>query len=567
MSARSLHIHDGSNSLATLNRVALLARTVRHLRWDQTMWRLWYKAYKAPIDARPAPSLRTPLGKWGTPLPRRCSLVGENTFRFLNHVGAVETAPDWNNPTQEKLWLYNLHYFDDLNAEGAGDRVAWHRDLIMRWLADNPPGLGNGWEPYPTSLRIVNWIKWLLAGNRPQARCVDSLSVQVRWVRTRLEYHLLGNHLFANAKALVFAGAFFEGSEADEWARKGMIIVHQELVEQVLDDGGHFERSPMYHLIILEDLLDLINLCRAYGLSVPENWREAATKMLAWSTEMQHPDGDLPFFNDAAIGVAPRPEDASDYARRLGFSSAMRPPEVTAIKLFQPSGYAKLSNSSCTAFYDVGPVGPDYLPAHAHADTLSIEASVHAQRVLVNSGTSVYGTGPERHRQRSTAAHNTIEIDGENSSEVWAGFRVARRARPRDVHVSLESGAVSAWHDGYCRLSGRPCHHRTVSLDDRVLRVQDRVIGAQTHSLIGRFHLHPNVRVQHVDRQEGGTRLTLTQRGDCARPMALIVAGPASVSVEQSSFHPEFGLSMQAECVVFSYHGSLPCEVTTELRW
>ena len=83
------------------------------------------------------------------------------------------------------------------------------------------------------------------------------------------------------------------------------------------------------------------------------------------------------------------------------------------------------------ALLDVAPVGPDYLPGHAHADTLSFELSLFGQRVLVNSGTSQYEAGPERSRQRGTAAHNTVIVDGHDSSEVWAGFRVARRASSR----------------------------------------------------------------------------------------------------------------------------------------
>ena len=84
--------------------------------------------------------------------------------------------------------------------------------------------------------------------------------MQVRFLRKRLEIHLLGNHLFANAKALVFAGLYFTGNEADEWLGKGLAILEREVPEQVLRDGGHFERSPMHHGIILEDLLDLLNV-------------------------------------------------------------------------------------------------------------------------------------------------------------------------------------------------------------------------------------------------------------------------------------------------------------------
>src|SRR6185295_1096925 len=106
-------------------------------------------------------------------------------------------------------------------------------------------------------------------------------------------------------------------------------------------------------------------------------------------------------------------------------------------------------------------VGPSYQPGHAHADTLSFELSLHGRRVLVNSGTSEYGTGPERQRQRSTAAHNTVVIDGQDSSEVWGGFRVARRAHCQWLATSrTPAPSIEAVHDGYLRLPGRNTHRR-----------------------------------------------------------------------------------------------------------
>lgn len=80
--------------------------------------------------------------------------------------------------------------------------------LILRWVEENPPAVGNGWEPYPTSLRIVNWIKWAQAGNLLPESARQSLAIQVRWLSKRVEHHLLANHLFVNAKALAIAGMF-----------------------------------------------------------------------------------------------------------------------------------------------------------------------------------------------------------------------------------------------------------------------------------------------------------------------------------------------------------------------
>jgi uncharacterized heparinase superfamily protein len=187
---------------------------------------------------------------------------------------------------------------------------------MERWVAENPPGNGVGWEPYPISLRTVNWVKWVQAGNKPSEALLHSLVVQLRYLTQRLEVHLLGNHLLANAKALLFGGLFFEGAEADRWFAIGMKIIEEQLREQILDDGGHFERSPMYHSVILEDMLDLVNLYGVYGKSVNSQWGKIITKMLSWLSVMTHPDGDIAFFNDAAMGIAARPQVLARFARR-----------------------------------------------------------------------------------------------------------------------------------------------------------------------------------------------------------------------------------------------------------
>ena len=182
-------------------------------------------------------------------------MTGPRGFVFLNQPGQLDEI-GWDGPQREKLWRYNQHYFDDLNAIDAPTRRAWHTALVEDWVADNPPGHGIGWEPYPLSLRVVNWIKWSLAGTTLSPAALQSLAVQVRWLTDRLEIHLLGNHLFANAKALVFAGLFFQGKEADTWLKKGLRILERQVPEQILPDGGHFERSTMYHALALEDILD-----------------------------------------------------------------------------------------------------------------------------------------------------------------------------------------------------------------------------------------------------------------------------------------------------------------------
>ncbi|WP_453960826.1 heparinase II/III family protein [Amorphus suaedae] len=518
--------------------------TVRHLRPFQIYGRAWHRLHVPKPDIRPAPPLRVPSAKWRAPAARPASMRGPDEVVFLNVAGQIAGAADWDQPERDRLWRYNLHYFDDLNADGADARAAWHRRLIDRWAAENPPALGSGWEPYPLSLRIVNWCKWALAGHELDAGARESLAVQARFLRGRLEWHLLGNHLFANAKALVFAGMLFEGGEADGWLAKGLEILAREVPEQVLPDGGHFELSPMYHALILEDLLDLLNIAAAFPGVVPEaavaTWREASGRMRTWLAAMSHPDGQIAFFNDAALGIAPPPAALEAYAERLGLPPSPAPSD--GMTRLADSGYLRVAGPDYAAVLDVAPVGPDYLPGHAHADTLSFELSLHRRRVIVNSGTSLYGTGPERLRQRSTAAHSTVEVDGENSSEVWSGFRVARRARPIGLNVSGAAGAwsVTCAHTGYRRLPGGVTHLRDWRFGPRSLSVTDRLEGRYGDA-ISRFFLHPGVTAEADGR---GGRFVLQD----GQVVGWGVEG-GSVALVEATWHPEFGLSQPTLCL------------------
>ena len=547
--------------------------TIRYLQPIQIYGRLWFKFYRPRPDSRPAPARQPLLGEWAAPIERPAMMTGRCRFRFLNVEREVKHAEDWDDSSVEALWRYHLHYFDDLNAEAALDRADWHLEALRRWLTENSPGEGIGWDPYPTSLRIVNWIKWLqrpdiagrdgikAADRALYSDVVTSLAVQARWLRKRLEHHLLGNHLLANAKALVFAGCFFEGLEANRWRQRGERLLRRELEEQILPDGGHFERSPMYHAIVLEDLLDVANLARAYPGVIDKALVEAIKAklpaMLSFLAGVSHPDGEIAFFNDAAMGMSPTPKKILDYAQRLGiewFESR------DAIQHWPETGIVRLDAGDAVVLMDVGPVGPDYQPGHAHADTLSFELSVFGQRVLVNGGTSGYGKGLQRHAERSTAAHNTVEIDGENSSEVWGGFRVARRARVHDVEVGKTPDGklfVEAWHDGYARLKGRPIHRRRLELRSDRLTCID-IIDGGCEDAVAYFHCHPSVRVG------GDTDQTGVLLGESSKQITWAIDG-GNAAVLKDQWHPEFGRSEPSETLKVRLAESKQSKVT--LAW
>ncbi len=546
-------------------KLALYYHTLRYLKPGQIYWRLWYRLSRPRLDSSPRPDLRSVGGDWVATARRRQSLEDGDKFSFLNETGRISDL-GWDGPEREKLWRYNQHYFDDLNAADADARSDWHQALIKRWIYDNKQGQGTGWEPYPISLRIVNWVKYLLSGRSLDDMCLQSLAIQTRFLSQRIEWHILGNHLFANAKALVFAGLCFEGPEARKWLDLGLDIIVQELPEQVLPDGGNFERSPMYHAIFLEDLLDLINLASAYpgvvGNEQVDQWRATAIKMLNWLQAMCHPDGEITFFNDAAIGVAPSPAEIHAYAYRLGISSDQldKSSGTPTVSRFPDSGYIRLETLNAVAFLDVAPIGPDYLPGHAHADTLSFELSLFGERVLVNGGTSQYGSGPVRLNERGTKAHNTVAINGKNSSEVWSGFRVARRAYPRDLEVEQvdRSVFVNCAHDGYRRLPGQPVHKRSWQLCPRKLVVQDQVVG-EFETAVAHFHFHPDIKVIAIDHRTYLLRLP----GSGQEIQLFFLNGAASI--EQGFFAPEFGIRLKSQCLAVRFVSDN--DIAVEISW
>ncbi len=463
-------------------KVGRFYRTVRHLRPVQVANRL---IRRVPVPAvRPRPPLR----------PRASPLLEPADF----------TPADLVRPS--RLRAYTLHYQHCVSEEAA-----------LRWIEENPPGKGPGWEPYPLSRRIVNWIKHL---KHLPAGVLQSLAAQADYLHRRLEYHLLANHLLVNAKALAFAGTIFDH---DAWLRTGVEILEREVKEQILEDGGHYERSPMYHALILEDLLDLVNLGRAYPGLMPD-WSSTASRMLSWLEQMTHPDGEISFFNDAACGVAPPLQTLTEYAQRLGITADRVP--------LSDSGYVRLANRETIVFFDAAPIGPDYQPGHAHADTLSFELSHRCARILVNSGTSTYEDSAERKYQRSTRAHNTVVIDGRNSSEVWSVFRVGARARPTEIRTNRATW-VEAAHDGY-----RPViHRRRVELRDSDVLIYDSIAGGGSHRVDIFFHLFPGVDQECIILDPRFTR-----------------------ALERTTFHPQFDTAVPNQTV----HGitNTACSVT-----
>ena len=513
-----------------LKKYFLYFHTCRHLKTRQILWRIYLKLHKIHWRKQAAPPSCIPIGHWVPPIAVGRILAGENEFTFLHETHRCQMPADWNHPERSKLYLYNLHYFDWLRQP---DLPPATKNLWMeRWTEENPPIAGNGWEPYPISLRVVNWIKWGLQEPLSE-KILDSLALQLRILEQQIEYHLLANHLLANAKALIFGGLFFASPEGGRWYELGIDIYRQELPEQILRDGGHIERSPMYHAIILEDILDIINLFYAMkgkSRQLPLDFDRIACRMLHWLQVMTMPDGDITFFNDAAFGIAPRLESLIAYANRLGLNYHCS--ELPAVCQLADSGYCRVACGPWLLWTDTAPLGPDYQPGHAHADLLSFELCYRNKRLLVNSGTSCY-TGPDRQLERATSAHNTLTLAGQNSAEVWKDHRVARRGKI--VDCSIASQILTATHDGFLRQFG--ClHRRCWRWTPEAIFIEDRVSGASQLPVELYFHWHPDWQVE-----THGNSAVVLRHVDGTRCQIHFEKPPRRLEVRKSFYRCGFG--------------------------
>ncbi|MEA3409786.1 MAG: heparinase II/III-family protein, partial [Candidatus Eisenbacteria bacterium] len=208
--------------------------------------------------------------------------------------------------------------------------------------------------------------------------------------------------------------------------------------------------------------------------------------------------------------------------------------------------------------FDTGSPEPVYQPGHAHSEALSFELSRDGRRLFVNSGVSTYEPGPERLRQRGTAAHNTVRIDEEEQTEIWASHRCGRLSDI--IHSGRSEGGAFAAHDGYRFLPGRPQHYRKITMTDGSVEIIDKISGEGEHLLEWFFHIHPDATARVRDRIVELSR---------DRQLVATMNFPfgASAAVADGSWHPGFNTSVHNTLVRVVLRVSLPFEFHTTIDW
>ena len=562
-----------------MKQLGLYLRTLAHLRPSQVAYFLRRRILRQSGSIVRTSAAKIRFGVSMVPGVCVSSSTGDDrSFCFLRQSKSHQPGHvDWVSKDMPKLWRYNLHYFDYLH-----DR---HRSydskslLITDWIQHNPEGTEDAWEPYTASLRIVNWIKFFLAIGHSSFKerieglltdeWIESLYQQALWLEQNIEYHFLANHYLKNGVALFFAGVYFEGSDADRWLQKGLKILREELAEQFLADGGHFERSPMYHSICLVDYLDVLNLAQGSSAVIPcdmvNEFVGKVTKAVDFLNGICLPDGAIPLFNDSALGIAPTPYQISAYAERVIKYNVPAQSNRLMVRAYPSSGYYVWRQDDDMIIVDCGPIGAEYNPAHAHCDVLSYELAIDGRRVIVDSGVYDYEPSEERAYARSTEAHNTVMIDGEEQSEVWGVFRVARRAKPLSAHMeqtSHEAIQFEGAHDGYMRLSGRPIHTRRISYhyEEASWIITDVVEGNGTHRMESLVHIHPDFTIAQLS----PSSIRIEYDGNA---VAIIEASnTCHMRIERGCYFPEFGLSQKNCVLVFSYSAELPLQLSYRIQ-
>jgi uncharacterized heparinase superfamily protein len=545
----------------------LVLRTLRNLPVRQLLY-LVIRRVQQRLPARLPPSPREPVSARHAAIAEAVQIIGirdgarmraesvrRSKFAFVGATRRLESV-DWAQEYVSPLWTYNLHYFDYARDLAAAYRetadngyVDSFQNLVLSWISGCSPRSA-GWQPYPTSLRIVNWLySLLLLGDalprEVRARIAKSVVLQAAWLDRRLEHHLGANHLQVNYKALAIAGLYFEGGQACRWRERGFAGSWRAVTTQVLADGVHYERSPMYHAIALGDFLELVAFADAVGEAVPEEARTRVQEMVRAFGVLSRPDGTLHLFNDAANGIAPGRAELERMAKA-----------VLGVDMGTPVGRVALPEGGYWGWIDreqgmrlvldCGDPGPAHQPAHAHCDLLSFELDLGGRPVVVDSGVSGYAGDPLREYVRSTRAHNTVQVGRREQSEVWSVFRMGRHARV--TSAQLDQQGHFRFTGAYQLHDGSATHERTFDWDGSRLLVEDRVAGAEGEAVRSFIHLHPDLEVEyeadHLVVTGNGCRITIRVGGaDRVR------VGQGSEAGLEGWYCPRFGTALAAPVI------------------
>jgi len=462
------------------------------------------------------------------------------------------------------LWLFNFHYGEYLiylclkgRSEGREDIILKGRDIFKALgEAFDRPGIGR--SPYVLSLQMINRVvAWNIVGHKKNAMNAKAegwfyadLYRKYRFLEQHTERHLLANHYFENIKALlIFAMVFGE----EENVEKYLELLEAELREQILPDGMHYERSFMYHKLILEDLFRIVLASKdtPWEEKVKAEVYPVAKKMCIFLDKMEYGIPRTPLFNDAGDNVAKPAESLIKAALELGIidKSDLLKYQKKAEEgfAFPHAGYYRQNKGNFSIIVDAGEVGPSYNPGHHQNDCLSFELYTKNKPVFVNSGCESY-FGDFRTYARSTKAHNTFLMDDTEQSQCWGSHRVAKRMK--DVSLTMEKDGFVGKFTDYAGHTGK----RTIAFDGRCLEIKDECLNEGKHKVVSYLHLAPQFSIKKISESE----IHLIDSEKEIQPLRLTVEQGEMEVFEDTPkypYSPEFGIKRVVSVLKFSGEG------------
>ncbi|MFK7894213.1 MAG: heparinase II/III family protein [Myxococcota bacterium] len=560
------------SAIGLLGKLPTVLRTLRPLRREQALAQIHHALFGLPEPSRAegeAPSLLldTPKTAFLPPPAHVRALASPETparIQLLETAFDLGDRTDWETDAHGPLFAYHLHQHEYLRLEMFSPEARAAR--MLDWVKAHPKG--RGWDPHPISLRLLCWGKLMLTPgmlaleDRERDALLASMADQAETLAQGLEVRLQANHLLSNRLSVVWAGMLLDGRTSADWRGQAEGLM-AELAAQVRPDGGHEERSPMYHALILENVLDLLNVCRAAPQRAPigliDALSEAAARMLAALQFWTHPDGDIALFADSGFDVAAKPAALVDYATRLevpvgvpvevpvagGHDSLGKPATGARGRCLPQTGYVRVEDERWCLLASVAGPSPAHQPGHAHCDALSFELSLGAARLITDTGLFEYRPGVRRDQARATASHATLQLDEQEQAEVWSAHRIGGRPE-----VELLAFADTGFAEAECQGWSQPetVHRRRFEIAEGEVLIRDCVEGPW-NSLRSTLPIAPGWEVslegaiaRAVWRGEAG--------GERIPPVEMILTETLTWRVARGIYFPTFGVECERPVLV-----------------
>jgi hypothetical protein len=515
-----------------------LYHTLKPLRWQQYWYRAWYPVKRKLFTIPEVPAIAIEAAtSW---LEIKLFLLPafdlynpvNQSFTLLNIKQSFPEKINWNTLQHGALWRYHLNYMGWLNDESLS--VEERAETIRVYYADFT--VKAGLDAYPISIRGMNLIRFMLQHAIKNRSFAEQTYKHYCLLYSFPEYHLQGNHLWQNGCSLICAGYYFKDKN---FYRKGKKILDKSLEEQVLSDGAHIERAPMYHSLLLSSLLQCIELSIKLEITDDPAFRQKmqdkAAIMLGWSQQVAFNNGEWPQINDSTGGVAPNLRQLQEFSKMLNIQPIK--------KALNACGYRMYRKEKYDLFVNAGSIQPAWQPGHAHSDELTFCLNINRKPVIVDPGIHTYQEGPARNQERGTDAHNALSVNKKNASDVWKSFRVGKKAK---VWIEKEDDKeLCLTHNGFIIN-----YTREFSLLEDFITLVDYIPEGK-HEVTLNLHFSPDIVLKKYGFYEF-----------LAGNLQIDFRGASSVEIETYNYCVQFNKQVQAQRL----HIKATSRITTRLQ-